>query len=179
MPELRKPECFGKYPKNPGTAAERDCGRCKLANDCDYITRQAELSFPEQIGTKNDGKKPRWSLLPKGTVEQVIAVLEFGAAKYQVDNWQHVDDPERRYYDAAMRHLEAWWRGEKDDPESKLPHLAHAVCCLLFLMWFHRKAEKAVWEPMEEAEKQARLQKGMRNAGLGSSLGFGIQGWRL
>jgi len=29
------------------------------------------------IGTKHDGKKPRWSLLPTGTVQQIIAVLEF------------------------------------------------------------------------------------------------------
>ena len=26
--------------------------------------------------------------------------------------------------------------GEQLDPESKLPHLAHAVCCLLFILWF-------------------------------------------
>lgn len=94
------------------------------------------------IGTKDDKRKPRWSLLPKGTIGQVIAVLEFGAAKYRVDNWMHVPDPDIRYYNAAMRHLEAWWMGEKDDPESKLPHLAHAVCCLLFLMWFHLNIER-------------------------------------
>ena len=36
---------------------------------------------------------------------------------------------------ACHRHLQAWWSGERLDKESGLPHLAHAVCCLLFLMW--------------------------------------------
>ena len=66
-------------------------------------------------------------------------MLEFGAARYQVDNWMHVPDARRRYYDAAMRHIEAWLLGEQNDPESGLPHLAHAVCCLLFLIWFDNR----------------------------------------
>lgn len=91
------------------------------------------------VGQKHDTQKSRWSLLPADTIHQIIGVLEFGAVKYQVDNWQHVPDARRRYYDAAMRHIDAWWYGEKNDPESKLPHLAHAVCCLLFAMWFDER----------------------------------------
>ena len=94
------------------------------------------MDNPTPIGTKYDDKKPRWSLLPVGAVRSIIAVLEFGAAKYAVDGWKHVEEPERRYYDAAMRHIESWRMKETNDPESNLPHLAHAVCCLLFLMWF-------------------------------------------
>ena len=88
-------------------------------------------------GIKHDDTKPRWSLLPNGTVATVVAVLEFGAKKYSVDNWQTIPDAERRYYDAAMRHIDAWrFKKDLNDPDSGLPHLAHAVCCLLFLMWF-------------------------------------------
>ena len=87
------------------------------------------------IGMKFDGAKPRWSLLPSGTVQQIIAVLEFGAAKYKENNWQHVDRGPERYYDALMRHVHAWRAGEKNDPESGLHHLAHAGCCLLFMLW--------------------------------------------
>jgi hypothetical protein len=96
----------------------------------------------EALGTKGDKGKPRWSLLPAGTIAQVIKVLEFGVARYAVDNWMHVEDPKRRYYDAAMRHLQAWWGGEKMDPDSGLPHLAHATACLLFLMWFDERRNK-------------------------------------
>ena len=69
-------------------------------------------------------------------MRSVVEVLTFGVNKYAVDNWQHVPDPRRRYFSAGLRHVVAWKLGEKDDPESNLPHLAHAVCCFLFLLWF-------------------------------------------
>lgn len=87
-------------------------------------------------GVKHDGGKARWSLLPMGPLKDVVDVLEYGAAKYDVDNWKRVPEARTRYFDAAMRHLLAWWGGETHDPESGLPHLAHAVCCVLFLLWF-------------------------------------------
>lgn len=86
------------------------------------------------LGIKHDDGKPRWSLLPP--IKSVIQVLEVGAKKYGVDNWKRVPDARTRYYDAAMRHIDAWWGGEVLDPEDNLPHLAHAVCCLLFNLWF-------------------------------------------
>ncbi len=57
-----------------------------------------------------------------------------------VNNWQKVPDARRRYYDAAMRHIDSWFGGEVKDSETGLPHLAHAVCCLLFLIWFDSEA---------------------------------------
>lgn len=86
-------------------------------------------------GRKDDTGKPRWSLLPEGAVSNIVAVLEAGARKYSENNWQLVPDGKTRYYDAAMRHLEAWRNGELNDPETGLPHLAHAGCCLMFLGW--------------------------------------------
>ena len=52
------------------------------------------------IGQKYDEQKPRMSLLPKGSLSAVIRVLEFGATKYQENNWKHVPDAKVRYYDA-------------------------------------------------------------------------------
>ncbi|WP_257224634.1 dATP/dGTP diphosphohydrolase domain-containing protein [Acinetobacter sp. YH12108] len=87
-------------------------------------------------GQKFDKNKPRMSLLPKGALNAVIRVLEFGANKYQVDNWKHVPDAKVRYYDAMQRHIDAWWHGEQKDPETGEHHLAHAICCGMFLWWF-------------------------------------------
>lgn len=87
-------------------------------------------------GVKHDAGKPRLTLLPWGPIMRVVDVLEFGASKYAVDNWQRVADAESRYANAAMRHIVARVQGEKTDPESGLLHLAHATCCLLFWMWF-------------------------------------------
>lgn len=103
----------------------------------------------QTVGRKDDSNKPRYSLLPTGTINQVVQVLEYGASdKYEVDNWQKIPDARRRFYDAAMRHIDAWWSGEIIDIDkdgvkgSQLPHLAHAICCLLFLLWFDNKGDE-------------------------------------
>lgn len=43
-----------------------------------------------------------------------------------------------RLIGAALRHLFAFARGEDRDPESGLSHLAHAGCCILFLITHER-----------------------------------------
>lgn len=92
-------------------------------------------------GRKNDAGKSRWSLLPWREIAQVVDVLTHGAKEYSDFNWQQLERPRQRYYDAAMRHLTSWWLGEAKDSKSGLPHLAHAVCCLLFLLWFDNEGE--------------------------------------
>ena len=101
-------------------------------------------------GVKFDGAKLRWSLLPLRAVEDVVKVLEFGAQKYAPDNWMKVPNARERYWDAAMRHLIEWKAGDKVDGETGISHLAHAVCCLLFMLWFdkqdafHGKVDKLI-----------------------------------
>lgn len=85
-------------------------------------------------GKKYDSDKPRFSLLPEGTMLEIVKVLEHGAKKYGKDNWRSLDNFDERYYNAIMRHLEAWRNGEKIDPDSGLPHLAHIGCSVLFLL---------------------------------------------
>jgi hypothetical protein len=84
-------------------------------------------------GRKFDGGKLEYGLLPPLALKSVVDVLTFGAQKYERDNWKHVPDSKRRYFDAAQRHMWAWKEGEVDDPESGRHHLAHALCCLMFL----------------------------------------------
>jgi hypothetical protein len=93
-------------------------------------------------GVKYDAGKPRWSLLPDGVISDVVRVLEFGATRYGENNWKHVPHATTRYYDAAMRHMDAWWQGEMDDPETGMCHLAHAMCCISFLLWLEREANR-------------------------------------
>jgi hypothetical protein len=68
----------------------------------------------------------------------VLAVLEFGAAKYGPRNWEK-GMAWHRPYSAAMRHLWAWWMGEDRDQETGLSHLAHALCCIMFLMAYVKR----------------------------------------
>lgn len=100
-----------------------------------------EPAVIDLVGRKFDGGKPRWGLLPFREVEQVVDVLTIGAQKYEDHNWQRVR-PVSRYIDAAFRHMTAWVRGEKQDPETGKNHLAHAICCLLFLMWHDNEEGK-------------------------------------
>jgi hypothetical protein len=86
-------------------------------------------------GLKYDTGKLRWDLLPMECVEDVVKILSFGSAKYGDSNWQNVTPFEDRYFAALMRHLVAFRKGEKIDPESGLSHLAHAMCNVIFLSW--------------------------------------------
>lgn len=85
-------------------------------------------------GKKYDNGKPEYGLLPPLALEDLVKVLTFGAKKYDRDNWRYVADAKRRYFDAAQRHLWAWKRGEAADEESGESHLAHALCCIMFLL---------------------------------------------
>lgn len=83
---------------------------------------------------KFDLGKRRWRLLPLDIVNDVVDVLDLGAIKYGIDNWKKCEDWDR-YFDALMRHIIAWRQGEKLDTETNKHHLAHAICCAIFLMW--------------------------------------------
>jgi hypothetical protein len=82
---------------------------------------------------KYDTGKRDYSLLPWAAVDEIVKVLEHGAEKYTADNWRR-GTAWSRYWSASMRHILAWWRGEAVDEETGLSHLAHAACCLLFLI---------------------------------------------
>ena len=89
------------------------------------------------IGEKHDKGKWRFSLLPIEPLLEFVKVLEYGCRKYAEENWKSVENPRRRYFDAMMRHLLVWfYTEEKLDPETGFSHLAHAGCCLWFLLWF-------------------------------------------
>jgi len=92
-------------------------------------------------GKKYDTEKLRWDLLPISPIRQVIRVLMYGAKKYGDYNWEQVEDPKPRYYNACMRHLTAGIQ-KTNDSESGLPHLAHAICNLIFLLEFELTQKK-------------------------------------
>jgi hypothetical protein len=98
-------------------------------------TNGSAINEQDNVGIKYDTDKVRWELMPFKQMEQVTEVLTIGAKKYKDDNWKFVK-PRSRYIGAAIRHLFAWINGEKKDKETGKSHLAHAMCCLLFLMWF-------------------------------------------
>ena len=103
--------------------------------------REENLELVTEQGVKYDSDKLEYSLLPKGVLNSVIKVLGFGSKKYSKDNWMKVDNHKERYYNAAQRHINQWWEGEKYDSETGENHLAHAMCCLMFLLWFDNQED--------------------------------------
>lgn len=81
--------------------------------------------------------KTRFDLVPFEAVADIADVLAYGAHKYSANNWCRGADWSR-YFAALCRHVFAWWNGEDRDPETGLSHLAHAGCCLIFLMQYQR-----------------------------------------
>lgn len=103
-------------------------------------------------GVKFDSGKPMPRLLPPSALLAIARVLTFGAKKYSPDNWKHVAGAKDRYLDAMLRHILAYNSGEVNDPESGENHLAHAGCCLLFLL---DAAETGLEFPAEKSASQS------------------------
>lgn len=99
-------------------------------------------------GARYNIGKPDFSLIPLCTMEDEARVWEYGKRKYAAWNWakgMSWDIP----YSCMMRHLSAWQRGEENDPESGLPHLAHAMCNLRMLVLFSRTFPEGDTRPKE------------------------------
>lgn len=67
------------------------------------------------------------------TVLGSLGLLD-GMLKYGRSNWRYAGVRASIYYDAAKRHLNAWFEGEEADPDSGLPHLAHVLACCAILV---------------------------------------------
>ncbi|EJF77436.1 hypothetical protein MCQ_01520, partial [Candidatus Bartonella washoeensis Sb944nv] len=105
----------------------RDDDEVYMCNRVSQSTNEANEAH------KNDDGKARVDLIPPLSLIEIGRVLEFGAKKYGANNWRN-GMHWSRFHGAALRHLLAWFGGENKDGESDLSHLAHAACCLLFLM---------------------------------------------
>ena len=86
---------------------------------------------------KLDAGKTNWSLMPFEAVEEINKVLDFGAKKYSEHNWKVGEGFKyTRVLNSLLRHIFAYMRGEDNDPESGLSHMAHAGCNVIFLIYY-------------------------------------------
>lgn len=78
-------------------------------------------------------RKAPMSTVPAAVLAEVgVAMLE-GACKYGRSNFRIAGVRASVYYDAAMRHLMAWWEGEDTDPDSGMSHITKAITSLVVL----------------------------------------------
>ncbi len=98
------------------------------------INDHEALTFgPLTEGVKYDKGKPRMDLLDPYAIEQLSHVLTFGAQKYAAHNWRS-GLSKTRLIAATLRHLFAYLGGQDKDSETGLSHVAHAMCCCMFII---------------------------------------------
>lgn len=114
-----------------------------------------EVRTTSKTGGEKGVKPQRHSLIPKEGLDTIAEVFAFGAEKYADHNWRKGYDWSKSY-DAAIRHLTAWWAGETYDScdeacefldetgpgtcrnHSGLSHLGHAGFHIMALATWQR-----------------------------------------
>jgi hypothetical protein len=97
-----------------------------------------ESPYMPNVAVKHDTGKPPMSLISRTALIEEAKVLAFGKDKYGAHNWRAGMDFSR-LMDACLRHVYAFADGEDLDSETGLSHLAHARCCLAFLLEYQGK----------------------------------------
>jgi hypothetical protein len=95
----------------------------------------------------NDGK-PDYSIMPLHLFDEVCRVWTYGEKKYARWNWlkgMQWSVP----YACACRHLFAYWRGERNDPETGFSHLAHVICNVMMLLHYEKAYPEGDDRPSE------------------------------
>lgn len=88
-----------------------------------------------QTGNKFDDNKVDMSLLSPIALTKIGQVMTYGKKKYSANNWRK-GLAWSRVLAAAIRHILSYLGGEDKDSETGLSHIAHAACCLMFLLEF-------------------------------------------
>lgn len=120
---------------HPGafTATEPGKGACTYAAaGCVCTTWIADLG-----ARKDDQDKARMELLEAEFLTMMGALAAFGAKKYAVDGWRHLDAD--RIWAALMRHALDWKTGELHDEETQLPHMVAVALNAMFVWWLSER----------------------------------------
>ncbi len=114
-----------------------------------YELRNAVPLYPATSTGYPDGNpktaigltKPSMSNVPAPALLPMMKAFADGAKKYGRLNWRDKGVTASVYYDAAQRHLMAWWDGEDKADDSGVHHLGHAMACLAILVDAERHAK--------------------------------------
>lgn len=75
----------------------------------------------------------RFSAVPMNVVAEAALGMTEGMSKYGRHNYRIAGARASVQYDAAMRHLNAWWEGEDIDAKSGLSHITKTITALIVL----------------------------------------------
>jgi len=78
--------------------------------------------------------KPGISAIPPVAILHCGLGMQNGVEKYGLFNWREHEVSASVYYNAAARHLMAWWEGEREAQDSGVHHLGHVMACCAILL---------------------------------------------
>ena len=90
---------------------------------------KSEMNPKDLIGAT----KPPQHCIPLPVLWEIGMAMFEGGWKYRDHNYRKIGVQASAYYDAARRHLDAWWEGEDIDPKSGLNHITKVMSCLTVL----------------------------------------------
>lgn len=108
----------------------------KTSLGLDAKTKSANFNVDQAL-RYNKGKL-KWSLVDWKSLEPMVRVLEMGAEKYAPYNWTK-GMPVTEVSESLLRHMFAFLEGEDFDKESKIEHLGHVMCNVMFLIHIMRE----------------------------------------
>ena len=91
------------------------------------------MPAPDKALTYDDGKEPL-AHLPWAAIDELSRVQQYGHNKYKDFNNYRKGMEVSRNLSCALRHIRSYLCGVDLDPESNLPHLAHALCRIAFVL---------------------------------------------
>ena len=126
-----------EHPVTDPSYAEEQLAHVRGISVAELRNQETIVTDPKTGGMK--GTKPcQLGAIDPLALKQLGLVAGMGAAKYQRGNFL-LGYAWSLSFDALMRHLLAFWDGEEHDPESGLPHLAHAAFHCLALISFSQR----------------------------------------
>jgi len=108
-----------------------------------------------KVGVKFDAFKLRFDLIPMRPLFELAKVYTLGCIKYDDRNWEK-GLSWCRVFAAILRHLFAWFLGQRNDPKDGQPHLASAAWGCFALMeyeWTHNELDDRPKLSEDEATK--------------------------
>jgi hypothetical protein len=105
--------------------------RVRLLEEEDVLDPTLKQTNPKDV--IGSDKLPLHLWPETATAMGTLGLLD-GALKYGRNNWRETGVRATIYIDALKRHINAYAEGEDLDPDSKMPHLAHALADLAILV---------------------------------------------
>ncbi len=124
---------------------------------------EEEKQMGKDKGARFSEGKIRHDLVAPWALEQIARVYTYGTIKYDDDNWWKGLRWKKDVFGCIIRHIWAWFRGEINDDESGLHHLAHAAWNCLALMEYERNSigiddrVPYVLDLMDKEERERRI----------------------